>query len=402
MKCLHCDKMSDAKRLPPGWHRDPAGNSLCGGCWNARYILRAITIPVAGPVGATWDDFRAAMDDGWKRATALANWGVQELMKADVVRTPDMAKLPKMPPLQLYNLLKGSFEGWSQSAACVLRALENKYRATRYERIWLGRVRLPDTRYPLPFPVHNAAWHARHGADGEALVTVSLPLGKFTLRLRGGHDFRRQLKAFGECVAGSAVAGELAMIRQRANAGDHRNGGAARYAGGAKFATRLMCKMCMWLPREAARESSGTLFLARADDALLVAVNAKNDRLWSIHGDHVRRWMAEHRVKLQHWADDQKREQRPVASFASRREAASLKYRRRMDSATHEFAAQVVGYARRFRFAAIQWVETGGGFAPQFPWHDFLGKLAQKADAAGISYLPAETKANEDDEAETE
>ena len=47
-------------------------------------------------------------------------------------------------------------------------------------------------------------------------------------------------------------------------------------------------------------------------DSLLVAVNARDEQLWTYHADHLRRWSAEHRAQLQRWADDSKYEQRPV------------------------------------------------------------------------------------------
>jgi hypothetical protein len=69
------------------------------------------------------------------------------------------------------------------------------------------------------------------------------------------------------------------------------------------------------------------------------------------NGDHLRRWGAEHRTQLQRWADDSKFEQRPVPSLAERCENAARKYRDRVDSATHEIAAQLAGYADRRHFS---------------------------------------------------
>ncbi len=243
MKC-QCGKTSEPKagkgeRLPSGWHRAPKTElPLCPKCWSERYILRAVTIPIAGPVSCDWPALRAALKTAWQRATRLTNLAVQELLKRDVVRTAAMPKLPPLPPGNLYQACKAEgYDGWSQSAAALLRQVEAKYRAKRYERIWLGQTSLPNARYPQPYPIHNASWKSAWMENGERVphVTVTLPeVGRVTLRLRGSHEFRRQLSAFAQIVDGEAVQGELVLLEQRVNAGDHRNGTTERDGAGAK------------------------------------------------------------------------------------------------------------------------------------------------------------------------
>jgi hypothetical protein len=40
-------------RTPSGWHRRDEGR-VCAECWKERYLLRAISIPVASPVDCSW------------------------------------------------------------------------------------------------------------------------------------------------------------------------------------------------------------------------------------------------------------------------------------------------------------------------------------------------------------
>jgi hypothetical protein len=175
--------------------------------------------------------------------------------------------------------------------------------------------------------------------------------------LRKGREYRRQLTAFAQIVAGVAVISEMALYRQRANAADHRNGVTDRDSGGQKANYRVMCKMVAWLPREPARKSEGVL-LARTDkESLLIVLNAKDEKLWVLNGDQVRRWEAEHRRKLNRWSNDQKRENTPP-KFQARREADSTRYRRRIDSACHEAAAQLVNYAARKHFGIIRYSDA--------------------------------------------
>jgi len=334
---------------------------------------------------------RAALKTAWQRATRLTNLAVQELLKRDVVRTEAMNKLPPMPAIDLYGaILKGTsaeYAGWKQSAGCVIRHVERSYRTKRYERIWLGQTSLPNARYPQPYPIHNASWKAAWMENGEQVphVTATLPeIGSVTLRLRGGHEFRRQLAAFAQIVSGEAVQGELVLLEQRVNGGDHRNGTTERDGGGAKFQTRVMAKMVAWLPRPAARELDGTLFVHTDTDSLLVALDSKDNRLWIHNADHIKRWVSEYQRKLNRWADDQKAEQRPVASFTSRRDAAVHKQQNRMDSATHEAAAQLVGFAARRKFATIRYDDSEKGFCGKFPWDRLKRLIIEKADAVGI------------------
>ena len=402
MKCGCCTKQIDAKpgkaeRLPTGWHRQPQTElSLCPKCWGERYVLRAITIPVAGPVDCDWPSLREALKTAWQRATRITNMAVQELLKRDVVRTAAMEKLPPMPAGNLYQACKAEgYDGWSQSAAAILRQVEAKYRAKRYERIWLGKTSLPNARYPQPYPIHNASWSAAWHENGERVphVVVTLPeVGRVTLRLRGGKEFSRQLAAFSQIVTGTAIQGEMCLLEQRVNGSDHRNGTTERDQGGAKYQTRVMCKMVAWLPRAPKRELAGTLFVRTDKDALLIALDSKDERVWIHNADHIRRWCAEYYCKLNRWANDQKSEQRPVASFTSRRDAAVNKFANRMDSAIHESAAQLVNFAVRRQFAVIRYDEFEHGFTSKFPWDRLKRLIIEKADAVGVEVelvLPA-------------
>ena len=58
---------------------------------------------------------------------------------------------------------------------------------------------------------------------------------------------------------------------------------------------RIICKMATWLPREPVSTGHDVLTARTEKDALLVALNAKEEKVWVLHADHVRRWEAEHR-----------------------------------------------------------------------------------------------------------
>lgn len=395
MNCRHCKTETKTDRMPRGWHRDHTAAPVCKACWAQRYVLRAITIPVKGPVNGEWPELRESLKAAWADTTALSNFLITEYYARDIRRAPEMEKMPPMPKIYLYPEARVRFPDLaSNSVVAVDHAISGKYRSKRYPILWTGSESLPSFRYPVPYPMHNAGWKAKV-SDEVPTVSVRIHGHRWELALRGGHQFRRQLKAFKEIAEGKAIQGELALFRKRASTGDHRNGIVDRDNGGQRMATRIMCKMVAWFPREKTKKAAGILIVTRAPDALLVALNAKNNRLWTINADHVLRRMAEHRTKLQRWREDQKFERR--ASCQSVRDTACTKYRNRIDTACHQFSAQIVNYAKRNRFAEIRFVDTASTYAAGFPWHTLTSMLEYKANAAGILF----NKENKTDEQET-
>jgi hypothetical protein len=61
-----------------------------------------------------------------------------------------------------------------------------------------------------------------------------------------------------------------------------------------------------------------------------------------------------------------------------------------------------VAYAKRCRFASLHWIPVAAGYAPAFPWEQLTSKIAQKADAAGITFTATKEIESENDEAEVE
>lgn len=386
--CAACQDHRKSKIRPPGWKVAPDQRLYCQKCWAKRYILRAVTIPVAGPVDGTWQELRESLRTCFRATTRLSNWAVSELAKADVVRTTEMERLPKMPHVYLYPGARSLVpEIDTGSTVAILHAVERRYRARRYDVVWLAKQSTPNYRYDRAvYPIRSQDWRAQRGADNEALVNLRLAGRRWTLRLRGGHQFRRQLRSHAQLVDQLAIAAELTLYEQSTGTNDNRPGTNRRNGGGQRVPKRLMCKLVAWLPRSAAVERSGALYVRTSSDALLVALNVKEERLWIYHADHVRRWVAEHQRRVNRWADDQKAEQRPTAAYQGRREASATKYRRRMDAICHEVSAQLVNYADRRRFAEIHYDDSDQTYCDRLPWSKLRQLIAEKADARGIKF----------------
>jgi hypothetical protein len=74
----------------------------------------------------------------------------------------------------------------------------------------------------------------------------------------------------------------------------------------------------------------------------------------------------------------------PCQSFSERRKLAARKYRNRMESATHEIAAQLAGYAKRRHFSNVCFIDAEHAFCENFPWFRLRQLIEGKLNAHGI------------------
>jgi hypothetical protein len=340
-------------------------------------------MPVVEPMGATWEELRAVLIEGWQQVTAAANWMVTELYSRDVRRGPE-AKMPPMPRVYLYPEARRLFPGLAPlTVASLEHTTQALYRATRYHVIWTHERSLSTYRYPVPLPVHNQSWKATL-IDERPVVRVRLADRWWDLRLKGGPRYHRQLAAYRQLMAGTAVAGELSLYRRRAHEGPLL----ARPNGNQRATYAVACKMVAWLPRgipDRGDRAGSVLRVQTSPDELLVAVDAQ-DGIWRYHGDHLPRWSAEYRKARQHFAEDAKGEPGRSVTFADRRMAVALKYQRRMQSAVREAAANLIGHAKRRRCARLRYDDSVRAFCPDFPFAALREWLRQQCDGSGIAF----------------
>ena len=360
-------------------------------------VVRAFELPIHG-VDAGGRDGWALLRECWEQSTALANWGVTQLLSADVMRLPDMAKLPARPQIKgpahkgLYGLatdtlgLKtGFWAGACISASTILRDVERKYVQDRYAVLWL-RNKAPCTyRYPYPWPVHAQSWiGAGYDDAGKPWVRVALPGGHVMLRLRGGPEFGRQLGLFRQVVSGELPKLQLVIRQQGTSLGCHRP------TIGKREPVRVMVKMVARLPKPPAKE--GRTLVLLTDPASFWVAEIDNRQAWVLNNDYMRRGLAahaEHQRRLQRMSEDAKSERR-LGSNRTRQIQARLdrlcdKHHDRMQSWTHEAAAHLVKFCERQGVAEVLYLDRDKGFMPKFPWHQLLSKLVDKATMAGIN-----------------
>lgn len=375
--------------LPRGWRRFQ--NMVWSDrAWHDRYHCVAITMPVIGPIDGTWAELREALKVSWSQSTALSNWATTELFARDVRRETGMEKLPPMPPVNLYQDARARFPDMpTGSLSGVLQSVTLKYRSRRFGVIWTCDQSLPNYRYPTPFPARRQDWKPEYRDDDMPVVAVRLAGKRWHLQLRRGKGFRRQYAAFQKLMTGEALGTELALYRVRANSGDHRNGIAEKQPGGGQtVSTRVMCKIVMWLPKKDRADKRGSFSVATGGDSLLRAIDA-DDRVWSYHADHIRRWIAQHSKRLQHLADDRKAERRRPRrrgiQLQDYMDKITKRQHDRLATLIDQVSASLAGYASRRNVATVYYDDTDQSYVPSFPWAALREKVAQKLNALGIA-----------------
>src|SRR5579862_1868956 len=231
-KTVKTTKQANKERLPKNWKRLKE-ETFCKACWQHRYVLRAITMQVVEPLTGTWTKFRAALGEMWKVTTQASNWLLTELYSADVRRTPDSG--PKMPPMgftYLYPKARQTFPGLpSTTVASLERTTTATYKKKRYDTLWQRSCSLSTIKYACPFPIRSADWSVTFDSGNRPVVSSPIGGKRWEFRLAGGPRYYRQLAAVREIVNGSAVQGDMALIR--------------RFEPSTKKTT-ILCKLVAW------------------------------------------------------------------------------------------------------------------------------------------------------------
>lgn len=394
--CTRCGKTADAKptakgeaRLPRGWKRH--NGVWCNGCWQAAYMMRAVTIPVVGPVSCDWPTLRELLRTAWGESTRLANWCATQYYARDVRREPGIAKLPPPPKVYLYPEARAVCPALiPRTTVAIDHAIQGKYRESRYKLLWTNEVSLPTFKYPFPLPIPDDSFRLHLGDDSELLCDVRLTSAtteRVTLRLRGGRDYARQRAALEKCIKGDAIPVEATLYRVSAHAGDHRNG--------MDKSTRVMLKIAAWLPRvERVATGKERFFSLRTDtDCFLYGVLQDQERPWLLNADQVRDWVRQHQRDLRRLGEDRKHEDRrdhnKRRKYRKTLAEKSEKFFNRLDSFVQQTAAAIVGYARRCRVTRIKYDDACRDYLDSFPWARLKLQIQQKCDEFNIAFEAA-------------
>jgi len=290
----------------------------------------------------------------------------------------------------LFPTLKGT------TASIVDRKTKELYNAKRFD-IYRGVTSLPTYR-EQPFPLSSQSCSLDKMADGRVAISFKLGERRWTLPLGNRAHFARQLSAMDKIIDGSALQVE-SRIGEAKCGSTHRPSGTGRDGGGQKNGTRVVATIVCWLPkRDNAFVLSGTLLVRTGPTSFLRArmMGRTSNERWS-HEDHVRKWVAAHRRRLQRMSDDQKVERRVgiEPSLASARERICDRQFRRIDSFIHQKSTQVAELALRLRASEVVYDDNDGSWVSSFPWFKFWSTLEYKLSERGISLKTSDARKKE-------
>lgn len=339
-------------------------------------ITRAITFPLYPPDGMDWPEFWKLLHESWERSTALANWTVQALALQDAVRLGSQ-KLPPFPKnFQIYAHFnkqcpdRGLWDGMTQSASSVLRAVQKTYFAKRFEVLVRREAKWMHYRYPYPFLVQNAAWKILW--DGERpRIRAALPGGTVEVNVRCGPEMRRQLRQLRLIHEGKAKQGELSLYVK----GNHP-----------------MLKAVGTFEVQDQPDAEHTMLVRTDPQAFWVGELDFSERKepWILNADFLRRKVAEHKVFLQRMSEDTKREKRWPASVREEMNRARAKRCRkqeaRVSSWIHQATAMLVNFARRRKVKILIYDDKNQEYLDSFPWSRLKVTLAGKCQAIDMEF----------------
>lgn len=347
-----------------------------------KLVTRTMSLPVLRPLNGEWPALWTQLHAAWRDATGAANWILSAIYAAD--RAACTGPIEKLPPfsetvgkLNTYRLATVKFPSLpTNSISAIDRMCRRRYlgknsqgRQVRWACM-TGLQAVPTFRYPAPYPMASHKWRLDWGRGGEPIVKVLLDRGqeRWELQLKTGEGFRRQVAALRRAVELGSIASLSLSMRHN----------------------RLMANIALGLPPETVDGAEGDLVVRTVPDSLLVACAAGSDRReWWYHGDQLRKWVAEHRRRLGRLSDDRKAERVLGAAAVRVQEQVSDRQHRRLDTATHQIAASVVGYARRRGLARIVLDDSERAFLPAFCWHQVAERIHHAAAAGGVVLVTA-------------
>lgn len=340
-----------------------------------RQVVRTIKIPVAEVVsGGSRNDFYRDLRSALKRCVAAMNRCLTECAVIDREAHESVArgaKVPKKPKTYTYPVLTGQFDGHAIIASSIARAAENIYHQYRFG-ILTGQKSLPTQRScPLPL-LHNTGAKTLHlSEDNQGNIDATLRLlgdTTYTVRLRGGSNYARQLRTIKQAVATGAVRDSKIWLDRR---------GVATLG--------IACK----IPAPVARNNSGVLKVQTGRDAFIIATKEQDTTPFTINADHVKGWIAERKRRQQRLRQDRKS---GASREAVKRAQAviSRNHTNKMRTFVQQVAAKISEYAGRRRVAVVEFDCTIKSYLGRdFPYFDLENKLMHKCEELGVEFVKA-------------
>ena len=403
-------------KLPRGW-RKIGGQTYSPEAKKALYCPRSIRVPVASVVEGYdppdwsvercrlgWQSFRSAVKQASRTAAQIGNAMLFELARLDSLPLQEGEngkKLPKWPLAtkdvwkRLYAVGREQFPEFdSQSLAAIRQRAWRRYNDRergRFQIRVLGTVSLPTFRDGIPVPLPAKDCKLWFGDSKKPFLRFRLAGQRFTVRLRGGFRFARQIAALEKAVADPNLRGEVSLCLRQVGA-SHHNGLATRSQPGANAKkTEIIVAVSVLLPRDQGERTHGALIVKTCKDRLWQVFCAGRAQLWDLNEDQAKGWVIAHRARLFRINQDRKLERlwprKAKAGLNGLTADLAKKYDDRFRDWCHKAARMLVNFARRQKCGRIEYDDTETGFCPGLPWFKLRSMIEQKCAEFGIEFV---------------
>jgi hypothetical protein len=340
-------------------------------------INRCASFPVVGVVDSTWPEFGKALNANLRESTRAANLASSMYFAQDkpAQKIGDKIKLPKVKfdGKPIYAAIRGiAPELPSKTASNVMQRVMKTYLKKRWMVMGVFGQSLPTFRFPFPFIVSPQNYALSKNAKGENCVTIAFgsrladeSRGRYTLRLRGGPEMRRQEKMLESAVK----TGDLSIIRRRDGT--------------------VMVNISLTVKKQEMGMLSGEMKVLTGGGSFFRF--ARECDLKPLHADHVAGWQKEHDIRRQRLADDMKFEKRwpkqVRKGMLDKLAAICEKHNNRVNTFIEQATAMAVGYAMRRRLKKLILDSRDRTYMTHFPWFNLSARMSQKCEASGIEFV---------------
>ena len=357
------------------------GEAYCRTCKQTSYSLRAVIVPVVSPLSGSWAELRDELRVLWSETTRCANWLVSELYARDIRRGADDERLAPMPHIYLYPEARANFPGLPpQSVAALTQEVLRRYRASRYDVLWARAATLASYRYPVAVTIPTQAW-SLHTEQGQWIVSVRLSNARWSLRLRGGQQMRRQLQRLQQIHDGQAERGSLTIYESPATS---------------TGTARVMVKIAAWLPKAAPLDGTKTIHAGPDAQSLLAA-----EPHWRIDPGPIRSVLAaDARRRSSITANLQSAKRSRGRTDGMQRALDDLSHRtsQRLAESCRTYAAHLASHAVATGAREVRYDDGVRPNLSHFPWELLRRRVAQKLDERGIRFVYGPADAGRDGE----
>jgi hypothetical protein len=353
-------------------------------------VRRTLTFPIAEVVGVERKVFVKALRDCLDESTKAANLIVSGMFGQDQPAPPRYGgkiKLPKVKfdgkPIyaRVTELMPAMPTG---TISAIMQRIRGVYTKKRFDVMGTHSASVPSFRWPYPFYIRRQSFKLSRVKNESAdywLMEFSMgsrladeSRGRYTLRLKGGHEMRRQLRSLETAHAMGSV-GEASVTMSRTDG-------------------TIKVNLSVAIPRADREGKSGQMLAITGGGSFLRF--AGDCWLKPYHADHVVTRIKAHDIRRQRIADDLKYEKRwpkrVRASMLAKLDSICAAHNRFIDTFIDQASAMAIGFCVRQKLARLILDTRDRSFVEHFPWYMLAEKFRQKCEARSIEFELIEPK----------